>query len=105
MVNWNIKNSKIIRTYLVKSLLDVLIAKDCIEDVELFESYLSWIESCDRKDVGSLMPEFLVRKLVDGCNNLVVKGYFEWLYGEFTEPHWLIEEGSLTNQEEDVILW
>lgn len=76
MVAWNVNRSERGK-FLVRALMDLMIAKKCLDDEDNFTLYVEWIEDNGGEDRGALMSEKLTRDLLNGCNDLINKGFFE----------------------------
>ncbi len=76
MVAWNVNRSERGK-FLVRALMDLMIAKKCLDDEDNFTLYVEWIEDNGGEERGALMSEKLTRDLLNGCNDLINKGFFE----------------------------
>lgn len=76
MVAWNVNRSERGK-FLVKALMDLMIAKKCLDDEDNFTLYVEWIEDNGGEERGALMSEKLTRDLLNGCNDLINEGFFE----------------------------
>lgn len=76
MITWNVNRSERGK-FLVKALMDLMIAEKCLDDEDNFTLYVEWIEDNGGDDRGTLMPEKLTRDLLNGCNDLINEGFFK----------------------------
>lgn len=76
MVKWNVNKSGRGK-FLIKALMDLMIAEKCFNDEDDFDLFVKWIEDNGGEEQGTLMSEKLTNDLINGCNDLIYKGFFK----------------------------